>query len=159
MPAKFEQQIADLCQLFKHMVLIDGTSRAFDRLLAARQHDRRLLIIFPQAPCNNARQRFMAFRQKDHQHQPERTLLGRLELMTPDVPDAPETGKHGNQGRQRMPPRKGHAFLPVPDMSRSGAPSRAFSGDLRQMTRQARKAPMQMAISATLKAGQCQSPQ
>ena len=68
MPAKFEQQIADLCQLFKHMVLIDGTSRAFDRLLAARQHDRRLLIIFPQAPCNNARQRFMAFRQKDHQH-------------------------------------------------------------------------------------------
>ncbi len=82
-------------------------------------------------------------RHEHGQHKPERPFLRGRELMRPHVPDRPQIQKDGK--RQHGPEPPAHAFFP---------PERGC----RYMAAQARKAPTQMAISATLKAGQCQSP-
>ena len=94
-------------------------------------------------------QQALQLRQEHGDDQPDGLLLEGREAVVPDVPDAPEVGQDGDQGHQDMPPGEGHDFFSLRFSGASG---------VRQMTMQARMAPMQMAMSATLKAGQCHCP-
>ena len=68
MTAKFQHQVLYLRQLLEHVIGLDRTAGSLHRLLAARQHNGRLLAVFPEPSCNNARQRFMAVRKENDQH-------------------------------------------------------------------------------------------